>query len=218
MELEALAREVLEDQRAAGKLNPPVGGDPRLRAGPELRVARELGEEDRHPAGGEHPPFGEALELVEARCAAEAGSGRPAACEPRAHTCRPRRSAVVGLADLPAVARLREARRERPARSPARHPGRACAPAAPGTIIETSATTTITSEVAATRTTRRYTATGQDCRERDRHGYHRPARAVSSAGRAPALQAGGRPFEPGTAHSPFACKRRSLVDAAARTT
>ncbi len=32
-------------------------------------------------------------------------------------------------------------------------------------------------------------------------GYHRAPRAVSSAGRAPALHAGGRPFEPGTAHT-----------------
>ncbi len=34
--------------------------------------------------------------------------------------------------------------------------------------------------------------------------YHQPAGAVSSAGRAPALQAGGRRFEPVTAHQRIA--------------
>ena len=40
-------------------------------------------------------------------------------------------------------------------------------------------------------------------------GYHAPARAVSSAGRAPALQAGSRRFEPVTAHSTFANLREA---------
>lgn len=39
-------------------------------------------------------------------------------------------------------------------------------------------------------------------------------RAVSSVGRAPALQAGGRPFEPGTAHEP---RRRSSTIVRPRT-